>query len=64
MSERYTMEKTSNGWELSIEKGESIFPTTTYKTKRLVVARLSQLLDIGPVAPQTHPERICIGVIE
>jgi hypothetical protein len=32
-----------------------------YPTLRKAVARLLQLLKVGPVAPQTWPEEVCIG---
>lgn len=37
------------------------WPTVRKPTARQAVARLLQLLDMGPVAPQTTPERVCIG---
>ena len=39
----------------------SVWPTTEKPNARAAIARLMQLLDIGPVAPQTIPENICIG---
>lgn len=42
----------------------STFPPCRYQSKRAAAARMLQLLGIGPVAPQTHPERACIGTIE
>jgi hypothetical protein len=49
------------GWSVALEDGELIYPTIDYPTKRLAIARILQLLDLGPVAPQTHPESVCIG---
>jgi hypothetical protein len=40
--------------------GDSVWPSTDYPNKRLAAARLLQLLGIGPVAPQAHPESVCI----
>jgi hypothetical protein len=45
--------------------GESTYPKILYRTSRNAIARVMQLLDIKePVAPQDHPERVCIGEIE
>lgn len=38
-------------------------PLTEYNTKRQAAARLLQLMETGPVAPQTWPERIEIGYV-
>lgn len=40
-----------------------IAPTSIYPTKHKAAARVLQLLGIGPVAPQTWPEQVCIGNI-
>lgn len=42
----------------------STWPSTRYSTKRAAASRLLQLLEIGPVAPQTHPERVGISIAE
>ena len=47
-------------WVIKEFKNGSIYPDTLKPNARAMIARLSQLLDIGPVAPQTEPERICI----
>jgi len=56
--------ETADGWTVSERRGESVYPQTSYPTARLAVARILQLLDLGPVGPQKHPERICIGFVE
>lgn len=62
--QKFTLEQRADGcWHITHEKGESIYPTTSYDTPRKAASRLLQLLDIGPVAPQTHPERVCIGEV-
>lgn len=48
--------------EQSDDRG-NVWPPTEKATARLIVARLSQLLEIGPVAPQTTPESVCIGQV-
>lgn len=57
---RFVITETANGeWTLveSDDRG-NVWPTTVKATAREMVARLSQLLGIGPVAPQTRPERV------
>lgn len=51
-------------WIIHQWHNEGVAPQSSYPTKRLAAARLLQLLHIGPVAPQTHPEKICIGTVE
>lgn len=43
---------------------DGVAPPIVKPNKREVAARLLQLLEIGPVAPQSYPEEICIGYIE
>ena len=43
--------------------GAGVGPASTYPTLRKAAARLMQLLHVGPVAPQTWPEEVCIGSI-
>jgi hypothetical protein len=45
------------------EFGPGVAPPTSYPTVRSSVARLLQLLRIGPVSAQTWPEDICVGTI-
>jgi hypothetical protein len=40
-----------------------IAPVSDYPTKQKAAARVLQLLHIGPVAPQTWPEAVCIGTV-
>lgn len=46
------------GWMLQQQENQTIWPTVIKKTKREVIARLMQLMDVGPVRPQTEPEKI------
>ncbi len=46
------------------QNGSGVGPASTYPTLRKAAARLLQLLGIGPVAPQTWPENICIGSVD
>jgi Uma2 family endonuclease len=43
--------------------GPGVAPQSDYPTLRKAAARLLQLLRVGPVAPQTWPEEVCVGVI-
>lgn len=45
------------------ENGAGVGPPSSYPTLRKAAARLMQLLHVGPVAPQTWPEAVCIGTI-
>ena len=42
---------------------ESIYPTTKKQDDRAMIARLMQLIGVGPVAPQTEPEKVGINGI-
>jgi hypothetical protein len=59
----YTITQHDDGRFTLVESDDqgNVWPTTEKATARLIVARLSQLLAIGPVAPQTTPEEVCIG---
>jgi hypothetical protein len=52
------------GYEVHCHTKDGVAPPTSYPTKRLAASRLLQLLGIGPVAPQDHPERICVGTVQ
>jgi hypothetical protein len=56
--------ETADGYAVHQWTPDSVFPAITYPTKRLAAARTLQLLGLGPVGPQTHPERVCIGFVE
>lgn len=43
---------------------KSVSPYIKYANARLAAARALQLLGLGPVAPQDHPEEIVIGKID
>lgn len=43
-------------WWVLQHTQESVFPQVSYPTKRDAAGRMLQLLHVGPVAPQTHPE--------
>lgn len=53
-----------DGWSVHQHGPGGVCPAVTYPTERLAAARLLQLLRLGPVAPQTHPETACIGTVE
>jgi hypothetical protein len=62
---RYSLTEQDDGsWLIEQESGSgSTWPAITKPTKRAAIARLMQLVDIGPVAPQLEPESVCIGSI-
>lgn len=43
---------------------DSVYCPTEKKTAREVAARILQLLEVGPTAPQDWPEEVCIGEID
>lgn len=42
---------------------EGVAPMSGYLTARQAVARVLQLFKLGPVAPQTWPEEVCISSV-
>lgn len=54
--------RTAEGYEIHQWTTDSVMPTVGYPTARLAASRMLQLLGIGPVAPQTHPETIGIEI--
>lgn len=62
---RYTITQHDDGHFSLVQDDDrgNVWPTTEKPTARQIVARLSQLLGIGPVAPQTTPEEVCIREI-
>jgi len=57
--------ETSDGqFQVYHQTADGVAPPSEYPTKRKAVARLLQLIRTGPVAPQTWPERACIGSVE
>lgn len=61
---RWIILETAAGYEVHVHTVDGVAPPSCYPNKRLAVARLMQLLGTGPVRPQMHPERVCIGSIE
>jgi len=60
---RYVIERRDDGTFSLIESDDqgNVWPMTVKRSAREVVARLSQLLGIGPVAPQMTPETVLLG---
>lgn len=50
-------------WVVHQFSATGVAPISAYPSKRLAAARVLQLMHIGPVAPQTHPETAAIGAI-
>jgi hypothetical protein len=61
---RWIIAECAEGYEVHEWSATGVAPPTSYPTKRLAAARVLQLLGIGPVAPQDHPESICVGFVE
>ena len=62
-NERWIIVERNGQFEVHNHTVDGVAPTTIYPTKRLAAARLLQLLGIGPVAPQDHPEEIGITIV-
>jgi hypothetical protein len=61
---RWIIVETPEGYEVHEWTPEGVAPPSVYPSRRLAAARLLQLMRVGPVAPQTHPEEVCICAIE
>lgn len=59
---KISVEQISDMWVVSQSCGDSVWPNSSYPTARLAAARILQLLNLGPVAPQTHPEKCFIDL--
>lgn len=57
------VEREDGTFDVYQQNAGGVAPTSSYPNKRLAASRLLQLLGIGPVAPQTHPETACIGIV-
>lgn len=51
-------------WSIREFKGGEIYPATYKDCAREMMARMLQLLDLGPVGPQTEAEKVCLGASE
>lgn len=58
---KFILTEIDGEWAIEQIEVSGIWPTVSKKTDREVVARLMQVLGVGPVAPQTEPERIEVG---
>lgn len=61
---RWIIVEDADGYSVHVHTIDGVAPPSTYPTKRLAASRLLQLLGIGPVGPQDHPESVCIGRLE
>jgi translation initiation factor 2 alpha subunit (eIF-2alpha) len=50
-------------FEVHSHTPDGIGPPSSYLTKQKAAARVLQLLGVGPVAPQTWPEEVCVGSV-
>lgn len=58
------MENDDGYYEVHVHTEDGVAPPSVYPSKRLAVARLMQLLGVGPVAPQMTPEAVEVGNVE
>lgn len=58
------MEEADGKYSITDMTVDGIGPCILKPDKRGIAARLLQLLQLGPVAPQDYPEDICVGEIE
>lgn len=59
----WILEDYGAGFILHTWTPDGVAPPTSYASKREIASRLLQLLQIGPVAPQTWPEEVCISSV-
>lgn len=57
---KYILTEIDGKWTIEEMIIESVYPTTVKDSAREMIARLMQLVGIGPVAPQIEPENIKI----
>ena len=57
------VEESDGSYSVHEHTWDGVAPPSSYPDKRKAAARLLQLLGIGPVAPQTWPEAVCVGEI-
>lgn len=55
---KFILTEVDGQWSIEEMSLSSIYPITQKPNSREMVARLMQLVDVGPVAPQTGPERV------
>lgn len=60
---RWIIVEDADGYSLHVHSSDGVAPQSSYPTERQAASRLLQLLHIGPVAPQTWPEEVCIGTV-
>lgn len=62
IKQHFVLQELADGsWAIRQYKDGNIWPATYKPNARAMMSRLSQLLDVGPVAPQMEPEQICIS---
>ena len=60
---RYLLIDLGDHWTLREMTRDSVMPPCDKNTPREIAGRLLQLLQTGPVAPQSFPEEICVSEI-
>jgi hypothetical protein len=57
----YAIVEDGDGWTVHAHDAENVSPSVRYPTGRAAIARVMQLMKVGPLAPQTHPEEATIS---
>lgn len=55
---KFILTEVDGAWTIEEIVCESIYPVTAKPNTREMIARLMQLVEVGPVAPQTEPEKV------
>lgn len=58
------VEEENGAYSIHEHTKDGVAPPCIKPDKRSMASRFLQLLQISPVAPQTHPEEACIGKFE
>jgi hypothetical protein len=58
---QFILTEVDGDWYIQQTDLKSIYPTTKKSGERAMIARLMQLLDVGPLSPQLEPESIKIS---
>ena len=60
---RWIVVQDKDGFTVHEWTHDGIAPPSTSPTVRLAASRLLQLMRLGPVGPQDHPEEVCVGSV-
>lgn len=63
LNRRWIILEANGQFEVHTHTSDGVAPPSVYPTARRAVARIMQLMNVGPVAPQTWPEEVCVGSV-